>query len=183
MKSNETLEKKINEAALRVSPAVSVSVPQKWMAPLAEENKCKRERGRRGATVPEHEEVLFFSLLLFSFSTTKKEASEASPGRRYLPTIDRSPPLAVRSEQEEVLRWKKKKKKENENDEKKKKRIPMKRTEDWRRLYERSPKMKRVFFFHFSRFIYYRVFFYWDRKKLLEFKHFKRTRKLCSTSR
>ena len=29
---------------------------------------------------------------------------------------------------------------------KKKKRIPMKRTEDWRRLYERSPKMKRVFF-------------------------------------
>ena len=104
MKSNETLEKKINEAALRVSPAVSVSVPQKWMAPLAEENKCKRERGRRGATVPEHEEVLFFSLLLFSFSTTKKEASEASPGRRYLPTIDRSPPLAVRSEQEEVLR-------------------------------------------------------------------------------
>ena len=66
MKSNETLEKKINEAALRVSPAVSVSVPQKWMAPLAEENKCKRERGRRGATVPEHEEVLFF----FSFFTS-----------------------------------------------------------------------------------------------------------------
>lgn len=144
--------------------------------------KRTRQTRRNGARTRRGPLFFFFLYFFFLFLRRRKRPVKRAPVDDICrPLIDHHHwPYGASKKKSSVE--KKRKRKKMKMMRKKIERIPMKRTEDWRRLYERSPKMK-SFFFHFSRFIYYRVFFYWDRKKLLEFKHFKRTRKLCSTSR